>query len=209
MRARLQRGAVFARQWPSLPWPSRLRSFSRGTSTSASIGTARRGCIGPGRRSTVRRAASASHALPLSAGTYFILWPLSRLPLSWAGSLWMLGAWATATAVVATAVRRLRLRFTCAALVAAVVFLLPYAVLTIRSGNVQPYIIGMVLGALALSESRPAAAGGLMALAIVFSVWPLFLLPLFLRRRRTVSLWSFAMLLLLWLVTLVAWSPSR
>jgi hypothetical protein len=75
----------------------------------------------------------------------------------------MLGAWATATAVVATAVRPLRLRFTCAALVAAVVFLLPYAMLTIRSGNVQPYVIGMVLGALALSESRPAAAGGLMA----------------------------------------------
>lgn len=122
----------------------------------------------------------------------------------------MLGAWAAAAAVVATAVRRLRLRFTRAALVAAIAFLLPYTVLAIRSGNVQPYVVAMIFGALLLSESHPAVSGGLMALAITFKVWPVFLVPCLLRRgRRAVLFWLVPALTLLWLTPLFVWTPSR
>jgi Glycosyltransferase family 87 len=142
--------------------------------------------------------------------TYLLFWPLTRMSLAAAGTVWMLGAWAAAILAVRAAVRKMELRFTRAAILAACAYLLPYVVLAIRYGNVQPYVIAMILAALALSESRRTAAGGLMALAITFKVWPLFFLPWFLRRgRRAVLAWLAAAMTVLWLAPLMVWTPAH
>ena len=142
--------------------------------------------------------------------TYLLLWPLSRIPLFWAGFIWMLGAWAAATVAVILMVRTARLRFSPDALVATCAYMVAYIVLAVRSGNVQPYIIAMILAALFLSESRPVVAACLLAIAITFKIWPIFFLPWFLRgRRRMALIWLVPVMLLLWLAPLILWSPSH
>ena len=142
--------------------------------------------------------------------TYLLLWPLSRMPLFWAGLSWMLGAWAAAIGAVAVTVRTARLRFTRRGRLAGYAFVLAYVVVCIRSGNVQPYIIAMILAALMLSESHRIWAAFLLALAISFKVWPVFFLPWFLRSgRRLVLVWLLLALFLVWLSPLVLWSPSQ
>ena len=142
--------------------------------------------------------------------TYILLWPLSRMPLAWAGFIWMLGAWATAIAAVILTVRAADLRFTRNAIMGACACMLAYAVLAVRYGNIQPYLIAMILVALVLSETHPVASASLLALAITFKIWPLFFVPWFLRRnRRMVLVWLIPAMLLLWLVPLFVWSPSR
>lgn len=90
--------------------------------------------------------------------TYLLLWPLSRLPLYWAGVIWMIGAWTAATATAALAIRTERLSLAPHAVAAACGYLLAYVVLALRSGNVQPYLIAMVFAALLLSETHRVAA---------------------------------------------------
>src|SRR5215469_9051387 len=132
--------------------------------------------------------------------TYLLIEPVGWLPLRWAGFLWVLGSWAACGAAVVLAVHTARSRYTAAGIVAASAYLIAYAVLAIRAGNVQPYVIAMIFAALLLAESRPVLAAGLLALAITFKIWPLFFLPWFLRRgRRAVLAWLAAALLVLWL----------
>ena len=141
--------------------------------------------------------------------TYLLLWPLSRLPLYWAGVIWMIGAWTAATATAALAIRTERLSLAPHAVAAACGYLLAYVVLALRSGNVQPYLIAMVFAALLLSETHRVAAASLLGLAITFKIWPVFFLPWFLHRhRRLVLAWLIPVLLLLWLFPLTIWSPS-
>ncbi|HLN01079.1 MAG TPA: glycosyltransferase family 87 protein [Bryobacteraceae bacterium] len=141
--------------------------------------------------------------------TYLLLWPLSRLPLYWAGVIWMVGAWTAAIATAALAIRTERLNLAPHAVVAACGYLLAYVVLALRSGNVQPYLIAMIFAALLLSESHRVAAASLLGLAITFKIWPVFFLPWFLhRRRRLVLVWLIPVVLLLWLFPLTIWSPS-
>jgi hypothetical protein len=140
--------------------------------------------------------------------TYLLLWPLSRLPLYWAGFTWMVGAWTAAVAAVVLTVHTVRLRFSKAAVVAASAYMLAYVVLAIRSGNVQPYLIAMILAAIVLSDSRGWASAFLLALAISFKVWPVFFLPCFVRRqRRAVLVRLIPAMLLLWVAPLLLWSP--
>ena len=142
--------------------------------------------------------------------TYPLLWPLSRMPLYWAGVVWMIGAWAATIAAAGLTVRAARLRFTRTAILAACAYMLSYVVLAIHSGNVQPYLIAMILAAMSLSESRPVVAAFLLAIAITFKIWPVFFLPWFLhRRRRAVLALLVHVMLVLWLTPLILWSPSR
>jgi hypothetical protein len=142
--------------------------------------------------------------------SYILLWPLGQMSLAWAGFIWMLGSWVIATAAVILTVRTARLWFSRNAIFAACAFMLAYVVLAIRYGNVQPYLIAMILVALVVSETHPVASASLLALAITFKIWPLFFAPWFLRRsRRMVLVWLIPAMLLLWVVPLIAWSPSR
>jgi hypothetical protein len=141
--------------------------------------------------------------------TYLLLWPLSHLPLYWAGVIWMIAAWSASIATVTLAVRTARLNLTPQAVVVACGYLLAYVVLALRSGNVQPYLIAMIFAALLLSESHRVTAASLLGLAITFKIWPVFFLPWFLhRRRRPVLVWLIPVILLLWLLPLIIWSPS-
>lgn len=142
--------------------------------------------------------------------TYPLLWPLSRMPLYWAGFIWMLGAWTAAIVAVIFAVRAAHLRFTRNAILATCAYMLSYVVLAIHSGNVQPYLIAMILVALFLSESHPVVAVFLLAIAITFKIWPVFFLPWFLHdRRRVVLALLIPVMLVLWLTPLMLWNPSH
>ncbi len=142
--------------------------------------------------------------------TYIFLWPLTRISLYWGGVLWMMGAWTAAAATVLIAIRAAHLRFHLRSVLVACAFMLSYVVLSLRSGNIQTYIIAMIFGALLLSESHQRLAGSLMAMAITFKVWPVFFLPWFLRReRRSVLAWLTFALLLLWSLPFPLLGPSR
>lgn len=142
--------------------------------------------------------------------TYLLLWPLSRLPLYWSGVLWMAGAWAAMAAAVTTAMRTVPMRIGADAALLATAYMFAYVVLAIRGGNVQPYVIAMILCALLLSGSHHLWAALLMAVAITFKVWPAFFLPWFFpRRRRAVLLWLVPLMTFVWLVPLVCWTPSE
>jgi Glycosyltransferase family 87 len=142
--------------------------------------------------------------------TYILLWPLGQTSLAWAGFIWTLGAWAAAIAAVILAIRTTQLRFSRNAIIAACAYMLAYVVLAVRYGNIQPYLIAMILAALVLSETHPVLSATLLALAITFKIWPLFFVPWFLRRNRRMALaWLIPAMLLLWLVPLFVWSPAR
>ncbi len=142
--------------------------------------------------------------------TYLLLWPFSQMPLYWSGVFWMLATWAAVSIAVVRMVRVARLHFAGCGVVAAAAYMLAYAVLAIRSGNVQPCAIALILSAMYLSESHRVAAASLMALAISFKIWPVFFLPWFLRKgRRMVLVWQIPTLLLLWTAPLLVWSRSR
>jgi hypothetical protein len=142
--------------------------------------------------------------------TYILLWPLGKMSLGWAGFLWTLGAWAAAIAAVILAIRTAQLRFSRNAIIAACAYMLAYVVLAVRYGNIQPYLIAMILAALVLSETHPVLSATLLALAITFKIWPLFFVPWFLRRnRRKALVWLIPAMLLLWLVPFLVWSPAR
>jgi hypothetical protein len=140
--------------------------------------------------------------------TYLVLWPLSRLPLYWAGVLWMAGAWTATVAAVVLLVRIVPLRIGPNASMWAAAYMLAYVVLAVRSGNVQPYVIAMILAALCLADSHHFSAAALLAAAITFKIWPLFFLPWFLtRRRRLVLAWLVVLLAIIWIAPLIRWTP--
>jgi hypothetical protein len=141
---------------------------------------------------------------------YLLLWPLGILPLRWAGFIWMVGAWTAGVASVQIARKTLMLRFELTAVVLGFAAILAYCVLSIRSGNVQPYLIAMIFVALTLATRYPQIAAGLLAVCISFKLWPAFFLPCFLRRgRRAVLIWLLPAMLILWLVPIAIWQPLQ
>lgn len=142
--------------------------------------------------------------------TYLILWPLRFFSLRVAGFLWMLGAWIAAIATVLAAIRIRGLRFSPAAALVCSALALPYIVLAIRYGNVQPFVISAIFSTLILSETRPGWAGLLLALSISFKIWPILFLPWLIRRVRIrAAACSLLWLLILWIAPAAFFGPRR
>lgn len=132
--------------------------------------------------------------------TYLIIYPLRFVSLRVGGFCWMLAAWAAAITTVTLAIRIRGLRFSKSAVLACCAFLLAYAVLMIRYGNVQPFVICALFSALILAETHPAWAGTLLAFGITFKIWPILFLPwLFSRRRRKAAAYAVTFLAGFWL----------
>jgi hypothetical protein len=142
--------------------------------------------------------------------TYLLLYPLRWFSFRAAGFWWMFAAWITAIVSVSLAVRLRGLRFNAVSVVACCAFMLAYVVLAIRYGNVQPFVISWLLAAFVLSEAYPVWAGVLLALAVTFKLWPIMLLPWFIRRPRIRAAASFAIALTaLWAMPFVVWGSAR
>lgn len=62
--------------------------------------------------------------------------------------------------------------------------LLPYILHDIQLGNVQLFLVEMVCFALLLSGKRPVTSGALLGLATAIKVWPGFIVPFLVARRR-------------------------
>lgn len=141
---------------------------------------------------------------------YLLLWPLGTIPLPWAGFIWMLGAWTASVASIQIARQALALRFRRSAVLLSFACMLAYFVLSVRSGNIQPYLIAMIFAAITISSTRPVLAAVLLAVCISFKVWPAFFLPCFLRQeRRAALIWLAPAIVTLWLIPMAMWSPSE
>ncbi len=139
--------------------------------------------------------------------TYLLLYPIRWLPLRSAGLLWMLGEFFCVVLSVLVCVRIWRLRFRPVAIVVCSALMLPYLVLSARYGNVQPFVIAFVFMALVLTKEKPWLSGLLFALAVSFKVTPLFFLPWFFKRWK--SLYFFCLFTLgLWLAPFVFFGVS-
>lgn len=133
--------------------------------------------------------------------TYLLLFPLKWMSLPTAGFWWMLAAWITGILSVSLAIRIRRLHFSATSLICCCVFLLPYLVLAVRYGNVQPFVIAWLFAALVLSESHPLWAGILLALAVTFKIWPILFLPWFFHRERIrAAIWFVVSFVILWML---------
>ncbi|MBV9761351.1 MAG: DUF2029 domain-containing protein [Acidobacteriaceae bacterium] len=142
--------------------------------------------------------------------TYLLIYPLKWASFRVAGFWWMLAAWVTAIVSVSLAIRMRRLQFSPVSIVACCALMLAYVVLAIRYGNVQPFVISWLLAAFVLSEAYPIWAGILLALAVTFKLWPIMLLPWFIRGPRIRAAVSFAAALLaLWIAPFLVFGPAR
>jgi hypothetical protein len=132
--------------------------------------------------------------------------PLSILPLRAATGLWAALKVSLLGPLVWLWSRRFPPARPFAALSIPTFLLLPYLVHELVLGNVQLLIVELVCFGLLLSDGHPLAGGSLLGLATAIKVWPVFLLPyLVLRRRWRVAVhssWASAVLTLtpgLWL----------
>lgn len=121
--------------------------------------------------------------------TVLFFLPLVQLPLRLAGILWVVMAWGACAWAAAVAIGKWRLRFTRTSAALAVLLLAQYVVLFVKFGNVQPFLIALVLLTLLWSEEHPGWAGTALGVAICFKVWPVFFVPWLLMRRRRATLY--------------------
>ena len=121
--------------------------------------------------------------------TVLFFLPLTHLPLRVASFCWIVVAWAACSIATYLAIRAWKLKFTISGTLLGLIFLAPYVVLAVKFGNVQPYLIALVLLALLFTETHPGWSGLALAVAICFKVWPLFFAPWLLLRRRRASLY--------------------
>jgi len=131
--------------------------------------------------------------------TVLFFLPLTYLPLRVASFCWILAAWAACSIATYLAIRAWKLKFTVSGALLGLIFLAPYVVLAVKFGNVQPYLIALVLLALLFAETHPGWSGLALAVAICFKVWPLFFAPwLLLRRRRSALFYAGSATAILW-----------
>ena len=128
--------------------------------------------------------------------TYLLLYPIKWFPLQAAGFLWMLGELFCVAASVHVFARLWHLRFKPVAVVTCSALMLPYLVLSARYGNVQPFVIAFLFMALVLPEEKAWLSGLFFALAVAFKISPLFFLPWFLQRRKTLCFFCIFTILL-------------
>lgn len=124
--------------------------------------------------------------------TVLFFLPLTKLPLKIASFCWIVIAWAACSLVTALAIRKWKLTFTVSGALLGLIFLAPYVVLAVKFGNVQPYLIALVLVTLLSAEKHPGWSGLALAVAVCFKVWPLFFAPWLLLRRRRAALYHAA-----------------
>ncbi len=142
--------------------------------------------------------------------TVLFFLPLTHLSLRVASFWWILVAWAACSIATYLAIRAWKLRFTVAGVVLGVIFLAPYVVLAVKFGNVQPYLIALVLLALLFADTHPGWSGLALAVAICFKVWPLFFAPwLLLRRRRSALYYAGGATAVLWTAPVLFFGWSR
>ncbi|HTS46698.1 MAG TPA: glycosyltransferase family 87 protein [Bryobacteraceae bacterium] len=142
--------------------------------------------------------------------TVLFFLPLTRLPLRVASFCWILMAWVACSIATYLAIRAWKLRFTVGGTLLGVIFLAPYVVLAVKFGNVQPYLIALVLLALLFAETHPGWSGLALAVAICFKVWPLFFAPwLLLRRRRSALYYAGGATAVLWTAPVLFFGWSR
>lgn len=124
--------------------------------------------------------------------------PLTWLPLAWAAGLWAAGKVIVLGLLVRALARPLRRDQPGSPLpkrpvtrpqrwIAALVPILlasTYLLVEFRYGNVQFYIFALAAAAFLLARRTAAGAAALLALAAAIKVWPLFLIPYWLTRRR-------------------------
>lgn len=136
--------------------------------------------------------------------------PLTWLPERTAGILWVIAAWAACAWASALAILKWRLRFTFIGATLGILILGQFVVLFVKFGNVQPFLIALVLAALLWAEEHPVWSGVALAVAICFKVWPLFFAPWFLvRGRRPVLAWAAAGSAILWTAPILFFGWSR
>jgi Glycosyltransferase family 87 len=142
--------------------------------------------------------------------TVLFFLPLTHLPLRVASFWWILAAWAACSIATYLAIRAWKLAFTASGALLGLIFLAPYVVLAVKFGNVQPYLIALVLLALLFAETRPGWSGLALAVAICFKVWPLFFVPwLVLRRRRPALYYASGATAILWSAPALFFGWSR
>ena len=112
----------------------------------------------------------------------WLMWPLSALPFRVAAFVWALGKLAALALVGRELGRRLDAGpavWTLAALAGG-----PWALMELRYGNAQAYVLALVAAALLAAERRPGWASAALGLAAALKVWPLFFVPYLMARRR-------------------------
>ena len=117
--------------------------------------------------------------------TVLFFLPFTYLSLRAASMCWIVGAWAACAYVTKLAIRTWRLTFSAGGILFGLVLLVPYIVLAVKFGNVQPYLVALVFAAMLWADEHPERAGIALAVAICFKVWPLVFVPWLLRRPRT------------------------
>jgi hypothetical protein len=142
--------------------------------------------------------------------TVLFFLPLTWMPLRIASFIWILVAWAVTSIAAYLAIRMWKLTFTFAGALLGLIFLAPYIVLAVKFGNVQPYLIALVLLALLFAERHPGWSGLALAVAICFKVWPLFFAPwLLLRSRRAALYYAGGATAILWTAPVLFFGWSR
>ncbi len=142
--------------------------------------------------------------------TVLLFLPVTWLPERVAGMLWVMAGWAACAWASALAIVKWRLRFTLMGAALGILILGQFVVLFVKFGNVQPFLIALVLVALLWSDEHPAWSGAVLAVAICFKVWPLFFAPWFLvRGRRPVVGYAAAGSAVLWTAPILFFGWSR
>ena len=142
--------------------------------------------------------------------TVLFFLPLTWLPLRVASISWILAAWTVCSVSTYLAIRAWKLTFNFSGALLGLIFLAPYVVLAVKFGNVQPYLIALVLLALLFAETHPGWSGLALAVAICFKVWPLFFVPwLLLRRRRSALYYAGGASAILWTAPVLFFGWSR
>jgi hypothetical protein len=142
--------------------------------------------------------------------TMLFFLPLTLLPIRVAGAIWIVFAWTACAWAAAVAITRWRLRFNATGLLLGLVVLGQFIVLFVKFGNVQPYLISLVLLSLLCSEDHPGWSGLALAVATCFKVWPLFFVPwFFFRQRRRALYYAVAASVVLWVAPILYFGWTR
>jgi hypothetical protein len=117
--------------------------------------------------------------------------PLARLPLALGSAIWLLLKCGVLALLVSAIWRRLGSAHSHSAWIIPLLLAGPYVIEDFRYGNAQFFVVALTAAALLDAESKPKRAATALALAISTKVWPLFIVPyLVVRRKAVAAAWS-------------------